>query len=156
MSVLATNNCYILPHRQGTDRCGEVKYFAKYPVTEMPVTLPLVPTGSTLSSGHSYKLSSELNAIIFRNSEVLSHYLSSYSVEPPRTPTPTTALPQCHNSPCPISSKAPLLPVVTSLLSYLLIQQRNSKLNFLFHFSVQIFVIQLYQYILQRVISEIQ
>jgi hypothetical protein len=58
MSVLATNSCYILTHCQGTDRCGEVKYFAKYPVTEMPVTLPPVPTGCTLSSGHSHKVSS--------------------------------------------------------------------------------------------------
>jgi len=33
MSVLARNNCYILPYYQGTDPCGEVKYFAKYSLT---------------------------------------------------------------------------------------------------------------------------
>ena len=64
MSVLARNNCYILPHCQGTDPCGEVKYFAKYSLTAMPLTLPLVPTGFTLSRGHSYSVV-EVNAIIF-------------------------------------------------------------------------------------------
>jgi len=33
MSVLARNNCYILPYCLGTDPCGEVKSFAKYPLT---------------------------------------------------------------------------------------------------------------------------
>jgi hypothetical protein len=33
MSVLARNNCYILPYCQGTDPCGEVEYFAKYSLT---------------------------------------------------------------------------------------------------------------------------
>ena len=53
MSVLARNKCYILPYCQGTDPCGEVTYFAKY-----SLTLPLVPTGSTFSREHSYKVSS--------------------------------------------------------------------------------------------------
>ena len=33
MSVLARNNCYILPYCQGTGPCIEVKYFAKYSLT---------------------------------------------------------------------------------------------------------------------------
>jgi len=33
ISVLARNNCYILPHCQETDPCGEVKHFAKYSLT---------------------------------------------------------------------------------------------------------------------------
>ena len=51
MSVLAKIKCYILPICQGTARCGEMKYFAKYSLTAMPVTLPLVPTSPTLSRG---------------------------------------------------------------------------------------------------------
>ena len=42
------NKCYILPYYQRTDPCGEVTYFAKY-----SLTLTFVPTGSTLSNGHS-------------------------------------------------------------------------------------------------------
>ena len=71
-----------------------------------------------------------------QNPEILSRYLSCYSVKPQRPSTSTTVLPQYHNSPFPISSNASLLPgdkgVVTSLLSYLLVQQRNCKLNFFF------------------------
>ena len=53
-----------------------------------------------------------------QDSEIISRYLSNYSVEPQRPPTSTTALPQYHTSPSPISSKAPLLPGdVSSLLS---------------------------------------
>ena len=58
-----------------------------------------------------------------QNSEILSRYLSNYSVEPQRPPTSTTVLPHYHTSPSPISSNAPLLPVedgsndVSSLLS---------------------------------------
>jgi len=59
LSVLARNKCYILLYCQGTDPCGEMKYFAKYSLTAIPLTLPLVTTGSTLSRGHSYKVSSK-------------------------------------------------------------------------------------------------
>jgi len=58
-----------------------------------------------------------------QNSEILSRYLSNYSVEPQIPPTSTTALPQCQTSPSPISCNAPLLPGedgssdVSSLLS---------------------------------------
>jgi len=45
-----------------------------------------------------------------QNSEILSRYLSNYSVEHQRSPTSTTVLPQYHTSPSPISSNAPLLP----------------------------------------------
>ena len=45
-----------------------------------------------------------------QNSEILSRYLSNYSVEPQRPPASTTVLPQYHTSPSPISSNAPLLP----------------------------------------------
>ena len=48
MPVLARNKCYILPYCQGIDPCGEVIYLAKYPLTAMPLTLPLLPTGCTL------------------------------------------------------------------------------------------------------------
>ena len=59
MFVLARNQCYILPYCQGIDPCGKVKYFAKYClITAVPLMLPLVPTGCTLSRGHSYKVSS--------------------------------------------------------------------------------------------------
>jgi len=73
-----------------------------------------------------------------QNSEILSRYLFSYSVAPQRLPTSASVLPQYHTSPCPISSNAPLLPgeevVVTSLFSYLLIQQHFCKRNlFLFY-----------------------
>ena len=37
---------------QETDRCGAVKYFAKYSLTAVPLTLPLVPTGSTLGENY--------------------------------------------------------------------------------------------------------
>ena len=45
-----------------------------------------------------------------QNSEIISRYLSNYSVQPQRPPTPTTVLPQYHTSPSPISSNALLLP----------------------------------------------
>ena len=45
-----------------------------------------------------------------RNSEILSRYLSNYSVQPQRPPTSTTVLPQYHASPSPVTSNAPLLP----------------------------------------------
>ena len=57
------------------------------------------------------------------NSEILSRYLSNYSVQPQRPPTSTTVLPQYHASNSPIYSNAPLLPGedgssdVSSLLS---------------------------------------
>jgi hypothetical protein len=45
-----------------------------------------------------------------QNSEILSRYLSNYSVQPQRPPTFTAVLPQYHTSPSPISSNAPLPP----------------------------------------------
>ena len=76
----------------------------------------------------SYFASNPLNPqpeTSMQNSEILSRYLSNYPVQPQRPPTSTT-----------ISSNATLLPgemaVVTSLLSYLLVQQRIGKLNFFF------------------------
>ena len=46
MSVLARNNCYILPYCQGTEPCGKVKYFAKYSLTPLlPVSLVVIQTG---------------------------------------------------------------------------------------------------------------
>jgi len=63
ISILARNKCYILPYCQGTDPCGYVKYFAKYSLTAMPLTLSLVPTGCTLSIFIQSVI--ELNAIIF-------------------------------------------------------------------------------------------
>jgi len=44
MSVLARNNCYILPYCQGTDPCDEVEYFAKYSLTAS-LSLVVVQTG---------------------------------------------------------------------------------------------------------------
>jgi len=44
-----------------------------------------------------------------QNSEILSRYLSSYSVEPQRPPTSTTVLHLYVIGLCPVSSKAPLL-----------------------------------------------
>jgi len=41
MPVLVKNKCYILLYCQGTDPCGEMKYFAKYSLTAMPLMLPL-------------------------------------------------------------------------------------------------------------------
>ena len=58
-----------------------------------------------------------------QNSEILSHYLFSYSVEPQRTATSTIVLRSYLTSPCPIFSNATLLPGedvrsdVSSLLS---------------------------------------
>ena len=49
-------------------------------------------------------------AIYMPNSEILSRYLSNYSVQPQRPPTPTTVLPQYHASSNHIYSNAPLLP----------------------------------------------
>jgi hypothetical protein len=58
-----------------------------------------------------------------QTSEILSHCLSSYSVEPQSPETSTTVLPLYHISLCPISSNAPLLPgedgVVTDVSSLL-------------------------------------
>ena len=48
-------------------------------------------------------------ATSMQNSEILSWYLSNYSVEPQRQPTSTTVLPHYHTSPSPIYSNAPLL-----------------------------------------------
>ena len=45
-----------------------------------------------------------------QNSEILSRYLSNYSVEPQSPPTSSTILPQYHTSLRPISSNAYLLP----------------------------------------------
>ena len=75
-----------------------------------------------------------------QNSDILSRYLSNYSVEPQRSPASTTVLAQYHTSPCPVSSNAPILPGEdgSSDVSYLLVQQRIWKLNFFFHFSIQI------------------
>ena len=42
---------------QGAEASGEVKYFAKYSLTAVPVTLPLVPAALILSRGHSYNVS---------------------------------------------------------------------------------------------------
>jgi hypothetical protein len=42
---------------KGTEPNGEVKYFAKYSLTAVPVTLPLVPTALILLRGHSYNVS---------------------------------------------------------------------------------------------------
>ena len=40
MSMLAENKCYILLYCQGTDPCGAVRYFTKYSLTAIPLTLP--------------------------------------------------------------------------------------------------------------------
>ena len=37
---------------QGIDTCGEMKYFAKYSLTAIPLPLPVVRKGCTLSRGH--------------------------------------------------------------------------------------------------------
>jgi hypothetical protein len=49
-------------------------------------------------------------ATSLQNSDILSWYLSSYSVEPQSLPASTTVLPHYYTRPCPISSKALLLP----------------------------------------------
>ena len=46
ISVLARNKCYILPYCQRIDLCVEVKYFARYSLTAMSLTLPFIPTCS--------------------------------------------------------------------------------------------------------------
>ena len=72
-----------------------------------------------------------------QNSEILSQYLSNYSVQPQRPLASTSALPQYHvgNSPstamhlsCPMKTA-----VVTYLLSYLLVQQQICKRNLFFY-----------------------
>ena len=79
-----------------------------------------------------------------QNSEILSRYLPTYSVDPQRPPTSTTALYQYHISPKPISSNAPLLLGEDGSsdvsLSYLLVQQRICKLNFFLSFFYTNFV----------------
>ena len=77
-----------------------------------------------------------------QNSEILSQYLSNYSVEPQRPPSSTTVLPQYHTRPRPISINTPLLP------------GENGSSDVSSVLSIQIVLLQLY--ILQRVISEIQ
>jgi hypothetical protein len=93
----------------------------------------------------------------FRNSLPV---MSCYSVEPLRPPASTSVLLQYHivialwpvtHLSCHVKMWA-----VTSLLSYLSVQQHNCKLNFFFHFPIQILWLRLYCYVLQKVISEIQ
>jgi hypothetical protein len=45
-----------------------------------------------------------------QNSEILSRYLTNYSVQPQRSPPSTTVLPQYHASNSSIYSNVPLLP----------------------------------------------
>jgi len=88
--------------------------------------LPSFSNAISFPPNSSHFASNPLNPQLvtsMQNSEILSRYLSSYSVDPQRPPTSTTVLPQYHNSPCPISSNAPPLPGedgssdVSSLLS---------------------------------------
>ena len=73
-----------------------------------------------------------------QNSEILSRCLSNYSVEPQTPPTSTTVLlsimPVPALSPVTHLSCQVKMGVVTSLLSYMLVQQRICKLNFFFSF----------------------
>jgi len=76
-------------------------------------SLPSFSNANSFPPNSSHFASNPLNpqpVTSMQNSEILSRYLSNYSVEPQRPPTSTAVLPQYHNSPCPISSNAPLLP----------------------------------------------
>ena len=73
-----------------------------------------------------------------KNSEILSRYLSNYSVEPQRPPTSAAFLPQY---PCPVSSNAPLLPGAdgsSDVSSICWFYSASVSLNSFFHFSIQI------------------
>ena len=73
------------------------------------------------------------------NSEILSRYLSNYSVEPQRPQNfsiniiPVPALSPVTHLSCQVK-----MGVVTYFLSCLSVQQRICKLNFFFHFCIQI------------------
>jgi len=76
-------------------------------------SLPSFSNANSFPPNSSHFASSPLNpqpVTSMRNSEILSRYLSSYSVEPQRPPTSTTVLPRYHTIPFPISNNAPLLP----------------------------------------------
>jgi len=88
-------------------------------------SLPPFSNANSFPPNSSHFASNPLNpqpVSSMQNSEIISRYLSNYSVEPQR-PTSTTVLPQYHTSPSLISSNAPLLPCedgisdVSSLLS---------------------------------------
>ena len=116
----------------------------QYLDTHSSCSLPSFSNANSFPPNSSHFASNPQPVTSMQNSEILSRYLSSYSVDPQRPPTSTTVLPQYHNIPCPISSNAPPLPVkmgiVTSLLSYLLVQQSICKLNLFFSFFYTNFV----------------
>jgi hypothetical protein len=94
--------------------------------THLPCSLPSFSNANSFPPNSSHFASNPINSqpvTSMQNSEIISRYLSSYSVDPQRPPTSTTVLPQYHNSPCSISSNAPPLPGedgnsnVSSLLS---------------------------------------
>jgi len=95
----------------------------QYLDTHSSCSLPSFSKANSFPPNSSHFASNPKPVTSMQNSEILSRYLSSYSVNPQRPPTSTTVLPQYHNSPCPISSNAPPLPGedgnsdVSSLLS---------------------------------------
>ena len=113
----------------------------QYLDTHSSCSLPSFSNANSFPPNSSHFASNPLNTqpvTSMQNSEIFSRYLSSYSVDPQRPPTSTTVFPQYHNSPCPISGNASPLQVkmgiVTSLPSYLLVQQCKCKLNLFFIF----------------------
>ena len=85
-------------------------------------SLPSFSNANSFLPNSSHFASNPQPVTSMQNSEILSRYLSNYSVEPQRPPASTTVLPQYHTSPSPISSNGHLscqvkMAVVTSLLS---------------------------------------
>jgi hypothetical protein len=94
--------------------------------TPSSCSLPSFSKANSFPPNSSHSASNPLNPqplTSMHNSEILSRYLSGYSVDPQRPPTSTTVLYQYQTSPSPICSNAPLLPGedgssdVSSLLS---------------------------------------
>jgi len=108
-------------------------------------SLPPFSNANNFPQNSSHFASNPLNSqpvTSMQNSEILSMYLSNYSVEPQDyqisqlsslSIIPVPALSPVTHFSCHVKTG-----VVTSLLSYLLVQQRICKLIFFFHFSIQI------------------
>ena len=86
----------------------------QYLDTHLPCSLPSFSNASIFTPNSSHFASNPLNpqpVTSMHNSEIISRFFSSNSVDPQRPPTSTTVLPQYHNSLCPALSPATHLPV---------------------------------------------
>jgi len=85
----------------------------QYLDTHSSCSLPSFSNANIFHRNSSHFASSPLNPqpiTSMQNSEILSRFFSSYSVDPQRLPTSTTVLPQYHNSLCPALSPVTHLP----------------------------------------------